>query len=216
MSRMLAFADDDDEDGDLARLEVAPFPGESRSACYLFDGIEEALESEAPDEHEVWDNLRDAGVPYMQQLDWERLAKIYKRRREAGISRWDGYPDSAEGRIEYHRARDRGQPGTLTPKEWLAIRVAWQGRCAYCSCDLPKPTIEHVKPVCAGGKTEFSNIVPSCWACNKSKETKTAESWLGGDYRRFLQRWARAKARARRWLRSRKPPTVRAQTERPR
>lgn len=73
----------------------------------------------------------------------------------------------------------------------------------WCKPILRAPDIEHVVPVSAGGKTTFRNIVPSCRACNVSKGTKEIEPWMGLAFRAFRKRWARAKSRARHWLRER-------------
>ncbi|UOF77290.1 hnhc [Caudoviricetes sp.] len=172
----------------------------------LIDRLEEVLGSHAPNEDQVWEELSDSSVPYMQQLDLERLAKIEQRRRlfrtqaNAAIRY---YPVDDERRVALHNERDHGAIGTLTAIEWVAIKRAWSHRCAYCECELRRPVIEHVRPICIGGKTSASNIVPACWDCNRSKGTKEVEPWMGSGFTAFRQRWARAKSRARRWLRDR-------------
>lgn len=201
--RGFEFDPDEVARGPLPDEETEPEPV-GKAVNPLFDEIEEALESVAPDEHPVWDRLDAGAVPCMHQLDLERLAALYQRRRENGLSRFaelSRYPVGDEERVALHNERDHGRPGTLTAKQWVAIRIAWEKRCAYCSCEARRPIIEHVRPICLGGRTELGNIVPSCWHCNQSKGVKEVAPWMGVGHRAFRQRWARAKSRARRWLR---------------
>lgn len=50
-------------------------------------------------------------------------------------------------------------------------------RCQYCSQKnvLSKLTYDHVVPRSAGGKTEWTNIVMSCYPCNERKRNRTPE-----------------------------------------
>jgi len=47
--------------------------------------------------------------------------------------------------------------------------------CQYCDDRLPKKdlTIDHVQPVSKGGKTNWTNIVTACKACNVHKGART-------------------------------------------
>lgn len=56
----------------------------------------------------------------------------------------------------------------LTETQWLAIKVAYRHRCAYCGEKKPL-TQDHVIPVSKGGAHTASNIVPACQSCNSSK-----------------------------------------------
>jgi hypothetical protein len=83
-----------------------------------------------------------------------------------------------EHRVAHHNARDwRG--GTLTAKEWSELKRAFGG-CAYCGAG-GNMSLEHMRPVSRGGRTEVANVVPACWACNREKATSTVEEWLSGD-----------------------------------
>lgn len=50
-----------------------------------------------------------------------------------------------------------------------------KGKCAYCGtrCALADFTFDHVVPRKQGGKTQWENIVVSCWPCNQKKEGRT-------------------------------------------
>lgn len=41
--------------------------------------------------------------------------------------------------------------------------------CQYCGKHTPKPTIDHIIPRSKGGKTNWSNVVTACHACNNRK-----------------------------------------------
>lgn len=50
--------------------------------------------------------------------------------------------------------------------------------CAYCgtSDDI---TWDHVVPMSRGGANAAHNLVPACGPCNRSKNSKTPDEWLG-------------------------------------
>jgi len=52
-----------------------------------------------------------------------------------------------------------------------------KGRCQYCSTPVPRheSTYDHVLPRAAGGKTEWENVVISCYGCNQKKASRTPE-----------------------------------------
>lgn len=54
--------------------------------------------------------------------------------------------------------------------------AAWGHRCAYCNA-AGELTVDHVKPLIAGGLDDLSNIVPACRRCNSSKCDRPVEIW---------------------------------------
>lgn len=75
------------------------------------------------------------------------------------------------------RAIERGLPKSLTTKQWRLMLSMYDGRCAYCgSTDGIQQ--DHVVPVCRGGGTTFSNVVPACKTCNMSKKDKPLLKWM--------------------------------------
>lgn len=52
-----------------------------------------------------------------------------------------------------------------------------RGKCQYCGCQVSRRDFqyEHVLPRNQGGKTEWTNIVVSCHACNQHKAGRTPE-----------------------------------------
>ena len=52
-----------------------------------------------------------------------------------------------------------------------------KGKCQYCGIKVPrhKSTYDHVIPKSKGGKTNWKNIVISCFSCNQHKGSRTPE-----------------------------------------
>jgi 5-methylcytosine-specific restriction endonuclease McrA len=93
------------------------------------------------------------------------------------------------GRIAANNARDPWG-GTLTIDEWLAILDAFEGCCAYCGTGEGRMVIEHLEPICRGGRTNADNVLPACRRCNKSKGRRSIERWRDSRewWRQFLDR----------------------------
>ncbi|MEU5149757.1 HNH endonuclease signature motif containing protein [Streptomyces yangpuensis] len=51
----------------------------------------------------------------------------------------------------------------------------WSGACAYCSA--PAEHVDHVKPICAGGRDVLRNVLPACADCNLDKGSLTLAEW---------------------------------------
>jgi hypothetical protein len=51
---------------------------------------------------------------------------------------------------------------------------------SWCDDGLPMKglTIDHVTPSCRGGTDDRSNLVASCWPCNREKLRRTLEEYL--------------------------------------
>lgn len=60
------------------------------------------------------------------------------------------------------------------PRLYLeALLIAQKGRCIYCGKEMgDDKTIDHIRPVCKGGKNDKYNLVYCCKKCNSSKGTK--------------------------------------------
>lgn len=71
----------------------------------------------------------------------------------------------------------------LSLEEWQHIVAQWDGRCAYCGY---RPTgygrdvlqIDHVEPLCRGGRNTAHNAVPACYVCNASKIDFLLLEWV--------------------------------------
>lgn len=51
----------------------------------------------------------------------------------------------------------------------------WGGTCAYCAA--PAEHVDHVTPICNGGKDVLRNVLPSCADCNLAKGGKSLAEW---------------------------------------
>lgn len=67
------------------------------------------------------------------------------------------------------RARARNNGGNLTRREWHAILAAHDNCCIYCTRTPKLLSIDHVKPIAAGGRHDARNVVPACMRCNRKK-----------------------------------------------
>lgn len=48
--------------------------------------------------------------------------------------------------------------------------------CAYCGSD-DNLVLDHFIPIKSGGSDVISNLIPSCWACNCSKQARDPKAW---------------------------------------
>jgi 5-methylcytosine-specific restriction endonuclease McrA len=70
------------------------------------------------------------------------------------------------------------QHGTLQGCEVKAYLLAkWQHRCAYCGATRVPLEVEHITPKARHGSDRVSNLTIACVACNKRKDTMTAEEF---------------------------------------
>ena len=94
---------------------------------------------------------------------WKRLHRwsdIKKTRLKERIQR------------QIRKARNLLVPSSLTPEQWIAIKLVYKNKCAYCGKKTNRLTQDHVIPVSKGGGYTSSNIVPSCPSCNSSKRDR--------------------------------------------
>jgi hypothetical protein len=72
-------------------------------------------------------------------------------------------------------ARKRTNGGTVTTKDWAAIKATQGGRCFDCGAEA-KLTIGHILPVVRGGSSDPRNIIGQCHPCNRKQGSKI--HWL--------------------------------------
>lgn len=85
------------------------------------------------------------------------------------------------------RALKMENPGyvEVTPEEWIRIKNQYRGACAYCGTKCVA-TMDHVVPLCKGGRHAPGNILPACGPCNSRKQHRFLSVWRaeqrkGGD-----------------------------------
>jgi HNH endonuclease len=57
----------------------------------------------------------------------------------------------------------------------IYVQILASGPCVYCGA--PAESIDHVRPLAAGGDETEDNLVPACGHCNKSKSAKLLIHW---------------------------------------
>lgn len=71
-----------------------------------------------------------------------------------------------------YRARKAAAPcNDFTAKQWLAMKVHYGNRCAYCKRKMQRLTQDHITPLSKGGAHTYTNIIPACQSCNSRKAT---------------------------------------------
>lgn len=74
--------------------------------------------------------------------------------------------------------KQRQKADKLKTSQWWK-RKRSHGRCYFCRRDIPPKglTMDHIVPVIRGGKSEKSNLVPSCKECNNKKKYLLPLEW---------------------------------------
>ena len=98
------------------------------------------------------------------------------------ISDWHKtYAKTEKGKFNVNRAnhnyrtRKRNNGGNYTKSEWDETLIYFENTCAYCSG--PVEHKDHLHPIVAGGTNYIHNLVPSCSACNFSKNLSLIDDW---------------------------------------
>lgn len=112
-----------------------------------------------------------AGEP-VYRLDCKKCYNI--RREENGLKK--RHSDFIGGQ----KRRGEEEP-PLTHQEWKEILIYFGGECAFCGATPRKDkrlTRDHLLALSKNGRTESSNIVPACGACNSSKGDEDFKDWF--------------------------------------
>lgn len=103
-------------------------------------------------------------------------AKNREARRAASRDWRRRNPEKNAGYQATRRARLAGG-GVHTVRQWHALLLEYQGRCAYCGGQGPLVR-DHAIPLVLGGTNDISNIVPACRSCNERKGRMLREEFL--------------------------------------
>lgn len=79
------------------------------------------------------------------------------------------------GKLRQKRRNVQSVPGAPVTPAGLRARYEFFGwRCWMCGCDLTSATVtmDHVKPLSAGGLHVLANLRPACQSCNSRKHNK--------------------------------------------
>lgn len=88
-------------------------------------------------------------------------------------------PEKKRAYLATTRANRRLQSkgGRVSSADWAAIKLRHKGRCFYCDKKPARLTMDHYRPLAAGGPHDPSNIVPACRSCNCSKQHMPPEQF---------------------------------------
>jgi 5-methylcytosine-specific restriction protein A len=88
------------------------------------------------------------------------------------MNKFDIFENEISSKKEKQKAR------VLRNSQWWK-RKRSSGICHYCNNKfIPNElTMDHVIPIARGGKTEKSNVVPCCKACNTKKKQLLPTEW---------------------------------------
>jgi 5-methylcytosine-specific restriction endonuclease McrA len=77
---------------------------------------------------------------------------------------------------EKRRARKYGNGGSFTRQEIEQLFIKQNGTCAECE-STDRLEIDHIMPLCLGGRNDISNLQLLCFFCNRSKGGKHPDDW---------------------------------------
>lgn len=125
---------------------------------------------------------KDEGKWYTSKKLWPESKKIKHRERNRKDRRTE--KGKARSAAQCARRYAAGTVSAVTVQRILSARV-----CYYCGVGIEallgdkkhpcKATLDHRVPISRGGRTEESNLVAACLACNLEKHTQTDEEFLG-------------------------------------
>ena len=97
---------------------------------------------------------------------------IIKQNREYGKS----HLEQKRINVQKYSARKRKLPCTLTPSQWVNIKLYFNNMCCYCGKKLPLEQ-EHFLALTRNGEFTINNIIPACRSCNGSKNNNDFFEW---------------------------------------
>jgi 5-methylcytosine-specific restriction endonuclease McrA len=103
-----------------------------------------------------------------------------EHQRAYNRARYAAQPGKIRGYQHARKARMRGNGGTFTNAEWVALCAQHGHKCLACGESQPL-TVDHVIPLSRGGQNVIGNIQPLCKPCNSRKhlnviDYRTAEA----------------------------------------
>lgn len=100
---------------------------------------------------------------------------------------------SLQVKTQRHRAEKVHLPATLTVQQWLEILEDFDWHCAYCFAKPKRCYLEHYIPICLGGGTIASNVLPTCPRCNSLKLNRHPEHVFPWEVIEFLAPYLKEK-----------------------
>ena len=128
--------------------------------------------------------MKDPQSKYKKVLEYQR--------RTGRISRYHPYDPkyySSPNGKEHKKKNDQKRrelikaanaEHKITPEDIDNVKLKYNNRCAYCGKDCTEIYhIDHILPLCRGGKNNIENLALSCPRCNYRKRNKTDIEFIG-------------------------------------
>lgn len=113
---------------------------------------------------------RAASLAYAKIWYRERAEQIQSARRDRALREPEKHRAMKAAHTRNRRARISGNGGSHSPDDVAAQLQSQNNRCWWCNKKLDKKfEVDHRIPVSRGGPNDPSNLVVSCWPCNRSK-----------------------------------------------
>jgi len=157
-------------------------------SVYRQEHAQELIEKQS----DYYQNHRDQTRQYLQKYYLKAIDFHREQRRQHYLANREQYatlvsaykrahPESVQMWNAVRTARKRCVGGDLTPSQWMEVKSLYDHSCLCCGRKEPdvKLSVDHVIPVCKGGKGDASNIQPLCMPCNLRKGTKIID-YRGG------------------------------------
>lgn len=136
-----------------------------------------------------WDNreaeLADRRQYYIENKERiDAMHRIWASKNVQGRAerdkRWRlANPDKRRAASERRRARKNGSRGEVSAALIYQMAEDQQWLCAYCEVPMfGSFHVDHMIPLCKGGRHDWTNIAITCAACNMRKHSKTAEDFM--------------------------------------
>lgn len=95
------------------------------------------------------------------------------------------YLKSEKGKIAKFKSQTRRRKsekdslkyGFITLEQWNQCKLHFNNSCCYCGKESNRLEKEHFIPISKGGKSDVTNILPSCKSCNSSKCDEDFGDW---------------------------------------
>jgi len=115
---------------------------------------------------------KESQVEYRKKWYIDNSASVLERTKKYAKEN----PDRRRVILQRYKARKLNVPNTLTPEQWIDIKLYFDDKCAYCG-RLEPLAQDHFVAVSKGGEYTHNNIIPACQRCNSSKGSQMAMTW---------------------------------------
>lgn len=111
-----------------------------------------------------------------QQAANRRWNEAHPEQRRTHRAKWR---EANPVKIKQLSAARLNAPGSHTAEDLEQMYESQEGRCAYCERELDEHFhVDHMTPVCRGGRNDWTNLAITCPTCNLRKNRKTVVEFM--------------------------------------